>query len=749
MKRYVLLLPVMFGVVAGCHAASPSFSSFYTNHFTTNNLVIKANLNPTQFDTNSSSITITITNVSGIAGGSLWTNISGVIQPRSGQTTNALSFTSASSDNATNTVLTVDTVNVWTDQNTKLLQLRHVGTNVAYVTPYGSFESGKGVAWAGPSRDDLFLGVHDTALGESDYALIYGAAIDGSSPTNYAEFSAQMNSGASPAGTLNLAALTNGVSSYFQVTVQPDQSVARIELQSQGQRTFYVEDQTGYSGAGTKMLGDDGKYHDGLVLWTNISNVLQPLVGFDVLVTNLTSVDSLVANGSFHLNGVVSSNLIANTNNLNPFQVGTFQLVGPSTTASDSRITLSTGIGYQFLVIQNSDTNSAFNMRNGEPQWDDPSSVIHLSGGDWNTTNKGDGMLLYHNGLFWSEIGRFFANTNTSTPVVMNPTDLYLPVRESAGVFADSPLHTPSAGDTNVIVNGSLYSGPNSFTYWGDSDYSFVSVHDVGAGEPDANGLAVWTVLGNRNGAIDGNVSTNNAYFSVGVANGSSGSSIIWSSTMADLMLDGQYGFNNPSVFRMHPTVTDLAANAAYTFDTATNVASADLVRVKNNGTNLVTIGPSGGIGFGPHANGASTNVMFRNDRDLVYTNGAAAVNFEVRKGDGASAKLGLTTGSHAILLGGTSSDVYVGVNNNGSGDYVFQNSGFSSTSAGTDDLGSVAAPWDDVYTDKIILTGITKVQKAALTPADGMIVYQTDNTPGFRGYVNGSWVMFSTVADP
>ena len=44
---------------------------------------------------------------------------------------------------------------------------------------------------------------------------------------------------------------------------------------------------------------------------------------------------------------------------------------------------------------------------------------------------------------------------------------------------------------------------------------------------------------------------------------------------------------------------------------------------------------------------------------------------------------------------------------------------------------------------------GITKAQKAAITATNGMIVYQTDNTPGLRAYVNGSWVMISTVADP
>lgn len=48
-----------------------------------------------------------------------------------------------------------------------------------------------------------------------------------------------------------------------------------------------------------------------------------------------------------------------------------------------------------------------------------------------------------------------------------------------------------------------------------------------------------------------------------------------------------------------------------------------------------------------------------------------------------------------------------------------------------------------------IELAGITKAEKALITATNGMVVYQTDNTPGLRAYVNGAWVMVSTVADP
>lgn len=47
-------------------------------------------------------------------------------------------------------------------------------------------------------------------------------------------------------------------------------------------------------------------------------------------------------------------------------------------------------------------------------------------------------------------------------------------------------------------------------------------------------------------------------------------------------------------------------------------------------------------------------------------------------------------------------------------------------------------------------VASVTKAQKTALKHLeDGMIVYQTDNTPGLRAYIGGSWVIISTAADP
>jgi hypothetical protein len=43
----------------------------------------------------------------------------------------------------------------------------------------------------------------------------------------------------------------------------------------------------------------------------------------------------------------------------------------------------------------------------------------------------------------------------------------------------------------------------------------------------------------------------------------------------------------------------------------------------------------------------------------------------------------------------------------------------------------------------------ITRAQRNALTPTNGMVIYQTDNTPGLRFYENGAWVRPTVSADP
>lgn len=46
-------------------------------------------------------------------------------------------------------------------------------------------------------------------------------------------------------------------------------------------------------------------------------------------------------------------------------------------------------------------------------------------------------------------------------------------------------------------------------------------------------------------------------------------------------------------------------------------------------------------------------------------------------------------------------------------------------------------------------LSGLTRAQRDALSPINGMIIYQTDSTPGLRFYENGAWVRPTVTADP
>lgn len=49
-----------------------------------------------------------------------------------------------------------------------------------------------------------------------------------------------------------------------------------------------------------------------------------------------------------------------------------------------------------------------------------------------------------------------------------------------------------------------------------------------------------------------------------------------------------------------------------------------------------------------------------------------------------------------------------------------------------------------------VVIPSLTKADKTAIaSPVNGMVVYQTDITPGLRAYINGAWVILQTAADP
>lgn len=65
-------------------------------------------------------------------------------------------------------------------------------------------------------------------------------------------------------------------------------------------------------------------------------------------------------------------------------------------------------------------------------------------------------------------------------------------------------------------------------------------------------------------------------------------------------------------------------------------------------------------------------------------------------------------------------------------------------------DLNASAKLQVDSTTQGVLLPRMTKAQRDAIaSPADGLVLYQTDNTPGLRMRVSSAWVKFTTSADP
>jgi hypothetical protein len=55
-----------------------------------------------------------------------------------------------------------------------------------------------------------------------------------------------------------------------------------------------------------------------------------------------------------------------------------------------------------------------------------------------------------------------------------------------------------------------------------------------------------------------------------------------------------------------------------------------------------------------------------------------------------------------------------------------------------------------DSTTKGFLLPRMTKAQRDAIaTPANGLMIYQTDGTAGVKARVGGAWVTLNTTADP
>lgn len=226
---------------------------------------------------------------------------------------------------------------------------------------------------------------------------------------------------------------------------------------------FIVDD----TGAPTNVLKSN---------WKLESSVLSPSRGTSVLVTNLTSEQTLTAAGAFIFANSLTTNLVAGVNELNPFRVGSIRVTGFSGTASDASINLSSGHGPgQLIIIENYTAGVGFCITNGTPLWDDPGKEIILPNGDWCPTTEGESVWMLANGHGnWMEVNRinpggtnvfntltinvmnvisnvyYFGNPNPLSAI--NPTLNYVPYKNGPNSFGDSPWYRISA--TELGFNG-------------------------------------------------------------------------------------------------------------------------------------------------------------------------------------------------------------------------------------------------------------------------------------------------------
>lgn len=325
------------------------------------------------------------------------------------------------------------------------------------------------------------------------------------------------------------------------------------------------------------------------------------------------------------------------------------------------------------------------------------------------------------------------AGTNVPT---INPTDLYVPYRTGTNSFGDSGLHLPSVGSDNVILDGTLTMGagtaptevpvtlnvPSGHTNWlarlNNGVTNWLHIDHQGR-----IGIGVTNVFINKDIGIyrafdsDGNKP---AWINIGAGNSwpFNYASEWWAKTSTnDGVMQLSWLTNGSSVTRDHVFSVGSSDGLFYYRTKSNNVTSFE---VSGGSGNIYTLGS---ITFGP----GTTNVLYRNANDLVYTNQNAFGTFLKVSSDGsnfasygANGNVAKITGPAAIYMQATSSADYA----------VLTTAAFVSGTPGFLSLGTSANQWNSLHLTNQIVWGPGTTN--ALFRNGTSLVYQ-------NGYVGGT----------
>jgi len=161
-----------------------------------------------------------------------------------------------------------DTSNSLTNGD-RTISFRNAGTEVATISPFGGYTSGKGVIpfWGTPAGSDGFVAVHDTSLGEVNSTRIVVGTDDGTGLGAMWQLTTTTNTlaldGTSYGGTLVTAlrpAISSGTAYLFRSINALTNADSLMLAQNTSGTRFRVDANSGYTGTGNNVLADDGYY---------------------------------------------------------------------------------------------------------------------------------------------------------------------------------------------------------------------------------------------------------------------------------------------------------------------------------------------------------------------------------------------------------------------------------------------------------------------------------------------------------